>query len=115
MPGQPCSDDTSRDAQIRCNNYQTADFQGANHDFNVGMFPVGKIPGNMEERFGGGQKAVAVPTATMLGKWIYSMGNGINNPWRISHAWGKEYDWIHWEQNPEFTPSAPLTNQGPNP
>jgi hypothetical protein len=30
MPVHPCSDDMSWDAQIRCNNYQTADFQGVN-------------------------------------------------------------------------------------
>jgi hypothetical protein len=30
-----------------------------NHDFNVGMAPFGKIPGTMDERYGGGQKAFA--------------------------------------------------------
>jgi glycosidase len=74
-----------------------------NHDLNVGMAPFGRIPGNMDERYGGGQKAFAVLAATMPGKWMYFMGNEINNPRRIPHAWGKEYDWIHWEENPEFT------------
>lgn len=74
-----------------------------NHDLNVGMAPCGKIPGNMDERYGGGQKVFAVLTATLPGKWMYFMGNEINNPRLIPHAWGKDYDWIHWEENPEFT------------
>ena len=74
-----------------------------NHDLNVGMAPWGKIPANMDERYGGGQKAFAVLVATLPGKWMYFMGNEINNPRRIPHAWGKEYDYIRWEENPEFT------------
>jgi hypothetical protein len=34
---------------------------------------------------------------------MYFMGNEINNPRRIPHAWGKDYDYIRWEENPEFT------------
>jgi len=73
------------------------------HGLNVGVSPYGKVPVNMDERFGGGQKAFAVLVATMPGKWMYFMGNEINNPRRIPHAWGEDYDWIRWEENPEFT------------
>jgi hypothetical protein len=79
-----------------------------NHDFNVGMFPGGKIAGNMDERFKGGQKAFAVLVATLPGKWMYFMGNEINNPRRIPHAWGKEYDWLRWP--PEASNASEFTD-----
>lgn len=79
-----------------------------NHDFNVGMYPWGKVAGNMDERYGGGQKAFAVLAATLPGKWMYFMGNEINNPRRIPHAWGKEYDWIRW--SPEASNASEFTD-----
>jgi glycosidase len=72
-----------------------------NHDYNIGLSQF-KISPNMDERYGGGQKAFAVLVATMPGKFMYYNGNEINNPRVIPHR-GKGV-WIHWEEkNPEFT------------
>lgn len=79
-----------------------------NHDFNVGMFPGGRIAGNMEERYGGGQKAFAVLAATLPGKWMYFMGNEMNSSRRIPHAWGKEYDYLRWP--PEASNASEFTD-----
>jgi len=39
---------------------------------------------------------------------MYFMGNEINSPRRIPHAWGKEYDWLRWP--PEASNASEFTD-----